>query len=269
MDKLFFIYQPILNEMDLVRRKLEKKANEFNSINLNYLEGFLKNHGKLIRPALILLSSKSISKENVEIDRIVNLCVSVELIHCASLIHDDVIDGDLQRRGAPTINFLFGEKGSVILGDILFIEAINILVNFPKEIIYSILNATKNMCIGVIGEIKNENNKEYVKINANKTASFFASCCECGAILSMADREIVNKFSKYGYYFGIIYQILDDILDREITKISFSYVRDIAGKAKEMLGSINDSIYKKKLIELVDFVECEIEKNGKYCFSNR
>ncbi|MGC8977667.1 MAG: polyprenyl synthetase family protein [Candidatus Ratteibacteria bacterium] len=205
-----------------------------------------------------MLSANAVSEKEIDIEKLTDLSLGVELIHCASLIHDDVIDESLERRGSPSLNLIFGNKTSVIAGDILFIKAIKILNKFPERIFNLIISTIENMCTGVIEEINGFN--DYIHIIGKKTASFFSACCECGAIIGGGSEQEIKNLSEYGYLFGILYQINDDLLDKEKLDISFKFIEKIGIEAKDKLNILKNSLYKDALLKIIDFF---VNENGK------
>ena len=176
----------------------------------------LSASGKRLRPALVLLSSKigDKGKENV-----IYLAAAIELIHTASLIHDDVIDKADLRRKEATVHSKWGNEFSVLFGDYIYSKAFSLLARIEgSEILSALSRATSIMCEGEMIQIAERHNwdlseEEYLSIIRKKTASLFSASCELGAVLGGADSEKVNALSRYGSNFGIAFQIVDDCLD--------------------------------------------------------
>ncbi|MFC1504316.1 polyprenyl synthetase family protein, partial [Spirochaetota bacterium] len=150
------VYNSIKNELKLVEKNLfELSDNEDPFISETVLK-LLNAGGKRLRPALLLLSSRSC---NYSGDRDINLATAIELIHTASLVHDDVLDNAVVRRGDPTVNSHLGNKVSILIGDYLYSRAFTILADdADREIISSIGRATTIMTQGEISQIMNRNN---------------------------------------------------------------------------------------------------------------
>ena len=194
-------------KMDKIDEIMSKFINE-----LGYKEAFemfLKiSSGKKLRSKLLL---KIAGESEISL----KLCAIIELIHLASLLHDDVIDEANIRRGKPSINALFGSKNSVMLGDILYSKAYFELTKFDPSIAAVISDAVSKLSIGEMMDVKmaenfNENEQEYLKMIYYKTAVLIEATAICGAKLAGKDSE---KFGIYGKNLGLAFQIVDDILD--------------------------------------------------------
>ncbi len=166
------------------------------------------NSGKKLRSKLLL----EIAGEN---EKTLNLCAIIELIHMASLLHDDVIDQSDLRRGKPSINAVFGSKNAIMMGDILYSKGYFELCNFDKFIQKTISKAVSHLSLGELMDVKmsenfNHNKNEYMKMIYYKTAILIEATAICGAFLSGFNTE---KFAIYGKNLGLAFQIIDDILD--------------------------------------------------------
>jgi octaprenyl-diphosphate synthase len=162
-----------------------------------------------------MLRSKLILKIAGICDDSIKLCAIVEMIHAASLLHDDVIDDATTRRGQPSINALFGNKTSIMFGDILYSKAFYELAYFQKDIALTISNAVTLLSIGEMLDVeltKNFNNSydKYYDMIYKKTASLIEASAKAAAILANKDQE---KFALYGKNLGLAFQMIDDILD--------------------------------------------------------
>ncbi|NOQ31840.1 MAG: polyprenyl synthetase family protein [Helicobacteraceae bacterium] len=139
----------------------------------------------------------------------------VELIHAASLLHDDVIDDAMTRRGVSSVNATQGSKTSIMLGDILYSKAFATLVEFDDSIASRIASAVTSLSVGEMIDVEmassfNKDEDKYLEMIYLKTASLIEACSACGAILAGKDPE---KFALYGKNLGLAFQIIDDILD--------------------------------------------------------
>lgn len=164
--------------------------------------------GKKLRSKLVL----KIANEN---ETSLRLCAIIELIHLASLLHDDVIDEANTRRGQPSINALFGVKNSIMLGDILYSKGFYELTNFSPKIAKIIANAVSLLSVGELMDVKlsenfNDDATKYMQMIYYKTAVLIEASARCGAILAGLDDE---SFGIYGKNLGLAFQIVDDILD--------------------------------------------------------
>jgi len=216
------IYKPVEKQLiqieDLLRNSLERsRSKSILKIN-NYM---LISPGKRLRPALVALSSKAVSATQApEAEKqLIKIATSVELIHMASLIHDDVIDHANLRHNKPTINAKFGEDISIALGDYLYSIAFQLVSRCGNmDILDCISSAANQMCEGGLVQVCERDNvallkKRYLLIIKKKTATLFAASCEAGAIASGCPEEMRLSLRKYGLNFGIAFQIIDDCLD--------------------------------------------------------
>ncbi len=161
------------------------------------------------------LRAKLIMKIAGETQEAINLASIVELIHAASLLHDDVIDDALTRRGVDSINAIFGNKTAIMLGDILYSKGFAELTKLPQEVSYSIANSVTKLSVGELldVELANDFNDDldlYFDMIYKKTASLIESAAFCAAFLAKKD---VAKYSVYGKNLGLAFQIIDDVLD--------------------------------------------------------
>jgi len=216
---LYEIYQPIRNNLEKVEKILEEKIPVNNSF-LKEINSYLfspVSRGKRLRPALVLFSSKLNHGNNNK--EIISLAVALELIHTASLIHDDIIDGAITRRNQLTVNEKWGNQVAVLSGDILYAQAFHHLSEIgDPEIIKIITQTISLMSLGEMEELRNKNNfclteQEYLRIVRNKTAILLSTCCRTGALLAGAVKKTATLFSEYGLNFGLAFQIIDDCLD--------------------------------------------------------
>ena len=174
--------------------------------------------GKRLRSILLFLLAKSNGKTD-DLKRMAKAASSVEMLHLASLVHDDVIDSSEIRRGQCSMNSAFGNKIAVLAGDYMLAQAlIFVLEEEDRRIPQSLANAASSLVAGEILEIDNAGNtnisfEEYIRVIEGKTASLLISCTKCGAILAGYDDSIVEDCGKLGLHFGIAFQIIDDILD--------------------------------------------------------
>jgi len=180
------------------------------------LDVVLSGGGKLLRPALALLSGRF---GRYDLGLLVPLAASVELLHTATLVHDDVIDQASTRRGRPTVNSAFHNSTTVMLGDYLFAHAADQVVKTDNLRVVRLFSDT--LMIMAKGEIRQDLTaydsrqtiRDYLQRIGGKTASLFATACEGGAIVSGQPDEWTQASRDYGYNFGMAFQVVDDILD--------------------------------------------------------
>lgn len=217
------IYSPIKKDLYQVEIELKK---QINSIAMNQKDADVINYlfnipGKRLRPALVLLSAGSVNEQRItNHELLISLATAVELIHSASLIHDDIVDNSTIRRNKITLNEQFGNKIAVLAGDILYAYAFSLLTDkFDKRILRILSKCVEKMCCGEIRELRITNYKqqitceEYLKIIEDKTASFMSACCQCGAILHSTDEKLAQSLADYGFILGMSFQIIDDYID--------------------------------------------------------
>lgn len=185
--------------------------------------------GKMLRPSLLLLSWKSIHPE-AEIPQHVRVAAGVvELIHLATLVHDDVLDEADLRRGKQTVNCLFGNEVAVMLGDYLLSSAFLLCSTIKNpELNIMLGEVTNTLCAGEVVQLANRNNidlslEQYYQIIHDKTASLISACCEMGATLASGTDEQIAALVEFGETAGTAFQIKDDLLD-------LLGKREIAGK---------------------------------------
>ena len=173
--------------------------------------------GKMLRPTLVLLSGKAVAPDLT--DAHVTIATVVEMVHMATLVHDDVLDeAELRRRGA-TINHLRGNEAAVLLGDYLISHSFHLCSSLQSQYASRYIGRTTNqVCEGELLQIDNRNNLDlseetYLQIVTRKTASLCAACCHLGAQLSGATERQARALEDYGLRLGIAFQIQDDILD--------------------------------------------------------
>jgi heptaprenyl diphosphate synthase len=172
--------------------------------------------GKRLRPLLVLTSGLT-GDYNREV--LVPAAACVELLHLSSLIHDDLLDEAMLRRGVPTINSKYGRKMATAIGDYLFATTFKILSSLNNSEVISVMaRAAHALSIGELQQMRSlklvkTNESEYFERIRNKTAFLFSAACQVGSLLSSAPSEVVNLAGEYGEYLGLAFQILDDVLD--------------------------------------------------------
>ena len=178
----------------------------------------INSGGKRIRPLLLLLCARA---TNYKGDYHYSMAVVIELIHTATLLHDDVVDGSSTRRGQETANELWGNAPSVLVGDFLYSRAFEIMVEPNSMQIMKILSkATNQISEGEVLQLLNIKNanvsqSEYFEVIERKTACLFKAACQIAGILSESDKDIINALGSFGMHLGNAFQIIDDTLDYE------------------------------------------------------
>lgn len=171
--------------------------------------------GKMIRPGLVLLSGLACGGVT---EKHIRSAAIFEIIHNATLLHDDVVDEGKSRRGVPTVNSIHGNESAVLLGDFLLGRVIRMCVGLGDRVSEIIAVASMRTCEGELRQISQRGNwllsePEYIEIIAGKTAALFEGACAVGAVLAGADELTVQALASYGRNVGISFQITDDLLD--------------------------------------------------------
>lgn len=209
-------FELIRPELEQVQQRIETLLSVSDEQIQPYLYYPVKSSGKMIRPALVLLSGVCVGRIDPEH---IDLAAMVELIHRASLLHDDVIDAADIRRAEQTANSRWGNTTAVLLGDFLLSRAFSLGFSIHLDQAKDILSRTAlDICCG---ELKQNIRKgqwdmsvqEYYQLIEAKTASLFSSSCRLGAIAADASSEQVETLSEFGRYLGIAFQLSDDLLD--------------------------------------------------------
>ena len=196
---------------EYLSNSLESKVGLINKV-LRYV---IKFKGKQFRPLLCILSSKLAGKSN---EMTFLSASTVEMLHVATLLHDDVVDESYLRRGWPTINKIWGNKLSILIGDYMFSKSLDNIASFNDfEHIKILSNISRRLSEGEILQIENAKTKNmsqdiYFKMISDKTASLISASCKLGYISVLNDIK-KNNLEKFGEYLGIAYQLKDDLFD--------------------------------------------------------
>lgn len=208
----------VAGQLDMVEARLAQAVSSEVVSACNLALHLLEAGGKRIRPRLVLLSAGACGAEAGN-PRVLDFATSVELVHTASLVHDDVVDETRERRGVSTANGKWGNKISVLGGDFLLARAFSILASINETEVTEVLSATAvRMTESEVLQAECEGDVEgwranYWTIIYGKTAAFMSCCCECGAILAGAPPEVRAALADYGANIGVAFQITDDLLD--------------------------------------------------------
>jgi octaprenyl-diphosphate synthase len=215
-NQLSRIYAPIRADLEEVERILRKELRSRHPFVDRLARHGFRLGGKRLRPALVLFSAMACGDVTPE-HRL--LAAVVEMIHTATLIHDDVLDEATLRRHSDTVNARWDNETSVLLGDYLFTRAICLVASLGDLFACrAISQAGKIMCEGELRQIENRGNydlgeAQYLDIVAGKTGALCACCCRLGAHYAGADPEACGAFARFGLNLGIAFQIVDDVLD--------------------------------------------------------
>ena len=210
------ICAPVQQELQAFNRRLQKELSSQDDLIRGIHEHLLKMTGKFLRPLLAILCSRV---ENKKPEQVIPLSVAIELIHTATLVHDDIIDDSSFRRNQPSVHSKWGREISIVSGDYLYAKAFLLLAGFQDARISQAFAACAHvMCEGEMKQIEKRNQflmkeEEYLKIIHQKTAALFQAACMGGAYFSGTGLENVEKLGRYGYGLGMAFQIVDDCLD--------------------------------------------------------
>ncbi len=269
------IKRPITAEMQEFEKIFSIVLDSDNQLLKNVHEFIMKGTGKKLRPILTILSAKLFNEIT---PATLYAAFSLELLHTASLVHDDVVDDTMERRGRPSVNAKWNNKISVLTGDYILSKSLNsAYLTKDMEIMGAISNIGMILPDGELLQLANNNQsliteEEYFKIVDKKTAMLFATCTLVGGLSVGANGEDLEHLKKFGEYLGICFQIKDDIFDyyedANIGKPTGNDVRD--GKVtlpliyalKNTKGKEKDEII--KLIDNKDFTTKNINKIMKF-----
>lgn len=252
MSKFWKKYPEVLGELEDVTNIIKKNVKGSDVYLNDSIIPLVEQGGKMLRPAFVLLSAKFGDYKD---DKIHNLAAVVEMLHLATLIHDDIIDNSKLRRGCETIQSKYGKDFAVYAGDYLFCNCFNMLSknDYTMENFKNISMAIKKICIGEIRQnyfryTTKINLNKYIRIVSGKTAALFSLSFMVGASESKCDLSLVRKLGNIGYNIGMAFQIIDDLLD---------YTGDI-----EKLGKNTQSDLKQGYYTLPIIFALEEDKNG-------
>jgi octaprenyl-diphosphate synthase len=218
MISLDEIKKPISENIDYFEKKFKKSMQSSVPLLDIITRYIIKSKGKQIRPMFVFLSAKICGEINESTYRAASL---IELLHTATLVHDDVVDDSNERRGFFSINALWKNKIAVLVGDFLLSKGLLLaLDNNDFNLLKIVSNAVKEMSEGELLQIEKARHLDikedvYYEIIRKKTASLIASCCASGAASVNTSEEIISKMHQFGEYIGIAFQIKDDLFDYE------------------------------------------------------
>ncbi|WP_420602640.1 polyprenyl synthetase family protein [Flagellimonas sp.] len=272
------IREPIEQEMELFEDKFLKSMSSKVAL-FNRITYYIVNRkGKQMRPMFVFLTAKVIN-DGIVNDRTYCGASIIELIHTASLVHDDVVDDSHKRRGFFSINALWKNKIAVLVGDLLFSKGVQVaLENKDYDLLQIISDAVKDMSEGELLQIEKARllditEEVYYEIIRQKTATLIAACCSMGACSVKPDSEHVETFRKFGELCGMAFQIKDDLFDYGADKIGkptgidikeqkmtlpLIYVLNQSNKEKKrwLINSIkNHNKDKKRVKEVIAYVK--------------
>jgi geranylgeranyl pyrophosphate synthase len=210
------IYAPIQKDLKIVEDRLKQTGVVKDAWLGELLAHALKGGGKRLRPALAIFSA---SFYDYDLERLMPMAMAVEIMHLATLVHDDTIDNSFVRWGRPTVNKMWGMEKAVLLGDYLFAKAGDLTASTENLRVIKLLPQT--LMIITNGELaqsagafqQEQSREQYIFRISSKTAALFVMATESGAVLSNAPEKSIQSMHNYGYFLGHAFQIIDDILD--------------------------------------------------------
>ena len=210
------IIDPVEPFLEAVSRRLAQQVEAFDPAISPYADYALNGHGKHLRPALVALTASALGKPD---DSHVTVAVIIEMVHLATLVHDDVMDEAEIRRGKLTLASNWGNDIAVLFGDCLFARALTLAASFPTtEVCRAVAMATNTVCSGEILQTQQRGDfqftrEQYFRVLEMKTAELFALSCGLSAFLSDATPEEREVLRQFGLAFGTAYQVYDDCVD--------------------------------------------------------
>ena len=216
MDYLALIKQPISKELDTFVGLFNESLTHSDGLLGSALSHIRQRGGKRMRPMLILLAARNFGQVSAVTQ---NAAVGLELLHTASLVHDDVVDESSERRGQASVNATYDNKVAVLVGDyILSTALLRVSLTDHQRIVQLLAELGRTLAAGEILQLSNIQNHDfseevYYQIINNKTAALFEACAKIGAISAGATDEEVKAAAKFGQNIGMIFQIRDDIFD--------------------------------------------------------
>ncbi len=211
----------VLEQIVEVESRLQQQADSRVETLTDWAKEPLGAGGKRVRPLLLLTAFHACGGDrlgdNVR-DQAIDAAVALELVHTASLVHDDLMDEAAERRGMPSTYAAHGVDGAILVGDYLFTQAFSIAARLPKDALDMTADACRRLCEGQLREQEfqrsgSRDKATYLQIIADKTSALLAAGCGIGATIARADAETVTGMTRYGRAIGNAFQILDDVLD--------------------------------------------------------
>ncbi len=240
--------------------------------------------GKKLRPMLVILTSQlhlQDQKNGYLSGKIISMAAAVEMVHMASLIHDDIIDKAVTRRGGPTINYTKGNDLALLVGDLQFVEAMKLFTDSVGDMnefgfLKRFLKTGYKVCRGEIEEYTMKYSpdfkllrQKYFQNSKNKTAELISFSCELGAFLAKGSKEQIARMKRYGLYIGLAFQIMDDILDfiGDEKTLKKPILRDLSEKRMSLpiiyaMESLPGNNIVKKIIESREHNEEDITRGA-------
>jgi heptaprenyl diphosphate synthase len=280
--KLIELYAKMKKDVSYIEKELERSIDSEHALLREASLHLLKAGGKRIRPVFVLLGAKF---GNYDLERVKHVAVTLELIHMASLVHDDVIDDAETRRGQLTVRTKWDNRIAMYTGDYIFAKALTVVTQLPNSMIHQIMSkAIVEMSIGEMEQIRFFFNTEQTVRNyflriKRKTALLIAISCQLGAIAADVEDHLSQQLYNFGYNVGMAFQIRDDLLDlcgteKEIGKPPGSDIRQgnitlpviFALQQPELKGALLDQLDRIRnedgQTDISDFIKLIHKSNG-------
>ncbi|TGE37589.1 heptaprenyl diphosphate synthase [Desulfosporosinus fructosivorans] len=266
--KQLWLFSQINSDLQRVEKELTKFVETDYPILQDSAVHLLAAGGKRLRPAFTLLAGKFYG---YSLEKLIPVAMALELIHMSSLVHDDVVDASMTRRGRPTVKANWGNIVSVQTGDYLLAKSLMLISKIDHPEVARILaEISVEMCQGEIQQIKcsfdvEQNIKQYYYRIKRKTALLISACCRLGAIVSGAPRRQVWALGAYGHSLGMAFQIVDDVLD--LTAKAAEFGKPVGGDLRQgimtlpmilALKSSTNPAHLKTLLRKVDKTDEEV-----------
>jgi octaprenyl-diphosphate synthase len=240
------VFSPIRQEIAEVKRELNLLIPAFDfPATREIVEHFARMPGKFLRPALVLLGAAVVDAQPTADLRkaLIRTSCAVELIHDASLVHDDILDEDGERRGQPTINALWGTKVALLTGDLLYSRAFGLLTEvLSADLLHRVVRLNETMCGAEIEQARTLDRSldrdEYFRIIEGKTAAFLSLCCRLGASLAGGTPSEVEALAEFGLRFGLAFQLFDDQADGDLRCPGVDGVAEGRASVEVALGTL-------------------------------
>ncbi|MES2201357.1 MAG: polyprenyl synthetase family protein [candidate division FCPU426 bacterium] len=218
------IYAPVLVDLQRTEKLFEEVLATDNSFVFDMVKYLGKTQGKRVRAALTMLSYRAclegrVDESSANFQQALVTAEAVELIHNATLVHDDVIDDSPIRRGQKTLNYQWGNEITVLMGDFIFARVFGLLARHVEaKVIQTISKATDRLCEGEIQEVRNrflvtQNEVDYFDTIEKKTAALMAVASESASMIAGAPEETQQALRRFGLKLGVVFQLVDDLLD--------------------------------------------------------
>ena len=216
MTPIESIRQSIAPELERLNVQIREALTSSSSLMTRVVEGYLTTKGKQIRPILVILTAKLFGEVN---ERVISAAAAVEMLHNATLIHDDVVDESKLRRSQPTVNSIWDNQIAVLVGDFFVSNALQqSIATGDLRIVEALAHLGKVLSLGEVDQIYNAryhclDEEAYFKIISHKTASLFVSCIKMGAYAVGGDGQPLSNMERFAELLGLCFQIRDDIFD--------------------------------------------------------